>query len=84
MIERQVIVTWHTPEERLPQDDVGVIATISGEAHNIRFNHAMVNLYYCEEEGWYSTDYDFSELTVHAWCDLKPYGGDDNERKRTS
>lgn len=82
MIERQIIVTWFTPSEKLPEEDIGVIATISGEAGNITFDHAIVNLYWCENEGWYSTDFSFSELIVHAWCDLEPYsGGNDSEMK---
>lgn len=75
MIERQVIVTWYTPDEKLPEDDISVIATISGRAGSTRFDHAMVNLYYSKDEGWYSTDYDFDYLIVHAWCDLEPYKG---------
>ena len=31
------------------------------------------------DEGWQSMDYEFSELTVHAWCDLEPYDGEEVE-----
>ena len=31
MIERQVIVTWYTPEEKLPADDNFMVVTISGK-----------------------------------------------------
>lgn len=75
MIERQVIVTWFTPDEKLPEDDMGVLATISGKAGNTVFEHTVVILYYSEDEGWYSTDHDFDLLIVHAWCDLEPYKG---------
>ncbi len=75
MIHRQVIVTWYTPEEKLPKEDDGVIATISGSVNGILFDHAMVLLYWDNKEGWQSSDYVFSELTVHAWCDLEPYAG---------
>lgn len=30
MVERQVIVTWYTPEEKLPEEDVFVVVTLSG------------------------------------------------------
>lgn len=76
MIERQVITTWYRPEEKVPADDLAVVATISGKAGNVTFNHAIVILYYAEGEGWGSTEYDFDELTVHAWADLEPYKGD--------
>ena len=75
MIEKQVITTWYTPEEKLPPEDIGVIATISGKAKNYTLDHAVVTMYWCADEGWYSDEYDFTELTVHAWCDLEPYGG---------
>lgn len=81
MIEKQVIVTWFTPAEKHPEDDIGVIATISGKAGNTHFHHAMVTLYYCKKEGWYSTDFSFDYLIVHAWCDLEPYEDFNSEIK---
>lgn len=73
MIERQVIVTWYTPKEKLPPEDEMVICTINGKAYGLIFENALVNLAYCTEEGWYSTEYEFDELKVIAWCDLKPF-----------
>ena len=75
MIERQVIVTWYTPEEKLPPEDEYVFCTISGKAKNITFNNAVALMCYCKDEGWYSLEHDFDELEVLAWCDLEPYGG---------
>lgn len=76
MIERQVIVTWYTPEEKLPAEDEGVIATVSGDVNGaLIFEHAILIVGYNKAEGWYSDDYNFTELTVHAWCDLEPYKG---------
>lgn len=77
MIEKQVIVNWYTPEERSPENDMAVVATISGKARGglNTFSHALVIMFYNEKEGWYSLEYDFEELTVHAWCDLEEYGG---------
>lgn len=74
MIERQVIVTWYTPDEKVPESDLIVIATISGKADGIQFNHSFAPLIWTGYD-WYSIDYDFRELTVHAWCDLEVYGG---------
>lgn len=75
MIERQVIVTWFTPDEKAPEEDILVIATISEKAGNFKFNHAIVTLYWDENGGWWSPEYVFETLTVHAWCDLEPYKG---------
>ena len=77
MIERQVIVTWHKPEEKLPLTDELVIATVSGKIANITFDHCFAIASYCEGEGWWidcaENEKDMDELTVHAWCDLEPY-----------
>ena len=75
-IERQVIVTWFTPEEKLPEEDVCVLATVTATAGNKRFIRTVLPVFYCKSEGWYELDYGFSELTVHAWCDLEPYEGE--------
>lgn len=75
MIEKQVIVEWYRPKEKLPEEDIAVIATVSGAAGNTEFRHALAVMYWCKTEGWYSTDYSFDRLLVHAWCDLKPYNG---------
>lgn len=75
-IERQVITTWYTPEEKLPEEDIGVLATVTARAKNREFIRAILTVFYCKSEGWYELDYGFSELTVHAWCDLEPYEGE--------
>ena len=77
MIERQVIVTWFTPEEKLPPEDVGVLATVTATSRNKRFRfiRTVLPVFYCKDEGWYELDYGFSEMKIHAWCDLEPYGG---------
>ena len=74
-IERQVIVTWFTPEEKLPEEDICVLATVTATAGNKRFIRTVLPVFYCKSEGWYELDYGFTELTVHAWCDLDPYEG---------
>lgn len=77
LIERQVIVNWYTPEEKLPPEYNSVVATISGKAGNAIYENAMVMMDYAADGcGWVSSEgIEFDELTVHAWCDLEPYGG---------
>lgn len=75
MIERQVIVTWYTPEEKLPEEDIAVIATVTAKAKNKTFTRALITVFYSKDEGWYELDYGFDEIIVHAWCDLEPYKG---------
>lgn len=78
MIERQVIVTWYTPEEKLPEEDVFTIVTASGRIGNIGYDHAFAIATYDKSMGWTFDDpyLDISRgLTVDAWADLEPYGG---------
>ena len=39
--ERQVIVTWYTPEEKLPPDDGDVVVTFSGNYGQCSYRHAL-------------------------------------------
>ena len=77
MIERQTIVTWYTPEEKLPNEGDITVVTISGRrANNITYDHAFALAeWYDDGDGWNLTDIDMDEFTVHAWADLTPYGG---------
>lgn len=78
MIERQVFVTWYTPEEKLPPDDIFVIATISGKCGGVTYDHTFAIATYYSDEGWCFDGMDPEEsdasITVNAWCDLEPYG----------
>lgn len=74
MIERQVIVTWYKPDEKLPPEDIEVVCTINGKTDGVCFENAMVFLSWNKDEGWTSMDYFFNELEVIAWCDLEAYG----------
>lgn len=76
MIEKQVIVTWHEPSEKLPPNDDFVAVTISGEGPNVTYDHALM-IGSWDEDGWLieGIDADTTEFVVHAWCDLEPYGG---------
>ena len=82
LIEKQVIVQWYTPKEKKPTEDEFVVCTISGRAKgNCEFEHALQLLAYSKDEGWYSMDYDFELLIVHAWCDLESYKGGKADEK---
>lgn len=76
-VERQVIVTWHKPEEKLPPagwDEV--LCTVSGHGGGIEYDHVLDFMGYSEKVGWFPWDeYKYVEFTVHAWCDLDPYKG---------
>lgn len=79
MIERQVITTWYTPEEKLPKDDYFVIVTVSGTLRNVTYDHAFAIANYIEDDGgWWFEDPLMErfndDVTVHAWADLAPYG----------
>ena len=80
LVEKQVIVNWYKPEEKLPEDDSFVVTSVSGKFGNVTYDHAMVIANWMDEDGWFFEDplaerFNLS-VTVHAWCDLKPYGGD--------
>ena len=75
MIERQTIVTWRTPNERVkPPIGVSVTATVSGKKGGAIYNHVLMQVERWDD-GWKLCDAEMDELQVHAWCDLEPYGG---------
>lgn len=85
-IEKQVIATWYDPAKKPPEEGIDVVVTISGKRRSRRFeyieyDHAFMVAQYWDEEGWVFDNVDgdlvFDEFTVHAWCDLEPYGGAD-------
>lgn len=76
MIERQVIVSWYDPADKLPEEDLIVIATVSGSAAGLRLERTNIPMCYGgSKEGWYSPDLQLDEVTVYGWCDLEPYKG---------
>lgn len=76
MIEMQVIVTWYDPADKLPEEDLIVIATVSGYAAGLRLERTLIPICYGgSKEGWYSLDIELDDITVHGWCDLEPYKG---------
>ncbi len=74
VIERQVIVTWYTPEEKLPPDGLLVVVTASGRYKNVHYKNALAIGEYYAGDGWY-VDGKCEGLTVSAWADLEAYGG---------
>ena len=82
MIERQVFVTWYTPEEKMPEEHYFVVATISLKADSVTYDHAFVIANYADDgEGYNGWIFDdpianryADKVTIHAWCDLTPYG----------
>lgn len=85
MIERQVIAIWYTPEEKLPREGDITVVTVSGGFANVTYDHAFVLAeWYDDGEGWYFHDEILNQtrrenVTVHAWCDLVPYGTPESE-----
>lgn len=78
MIERQVITTWYTPEERCPEDGIFVVVSASGKSRNVTLDHALMIAEYYQGEGWTIEGFDHTlkgaYLEIHAWADLEPYG----------
>lgn len=76
MVERQMFVTWYTPEEKLPKEGYIVVASVSGSRENVCYDHAFMLVEWYEGDGFYPTELDdMDDFTVHAWCDLVPYAG---------
>lgn len=71
---RRQIITWYTPQEKLPERGRSVLIMFSREPIIIRIGE-----YWPEEKKWviegmslYATEH----ATVHAWADVEPYRGD--------
>ena len=74
LIERQVIVTWYTPKEKLPPEDTSVLVTVSGRRGSCLYDRALMIGEFSQDEGWFLDIGEFDALTVHAWADIEPYG----------
>ena len=86
VIERQVFVTWYTPEEKMPEEgEITIVSVSANIGPNVEFDHTFALAeWYDDGCGWSFTDNVALDtlamvrpeaLTVHAWCDLEPYGG---------
>ena len=49
--ERQVIVTWYRPAEKVPPADYSTLITFSGKLKNDEYNHALGIASYFPGEG---------------------------------
>lgn len=78
--KRQVIATWYTPKEKLPPQDCYVVVSFSGHVPGeCGYENVLGTGAYYSREGWLIdglTDEESSYMTVHAWCDIEPYGGE--------
>jgi len=76
-IERQQIVTWYTPEEKIPPEDQTIAVTFSGKTPDgMIYDHDLATAEYWDEE-WHIRGLTIAaneRMTVHAWCDLEVYG----------
>lgn len=80
---RQVIATWYTPEEKLPDDDGLYVVTFSGTTKDIAYSysHALGVAMCCyeyedEDSAWWIQGLsieDSFKMHVEAWCDLDVY-----------
>ena len=77
LIEKQVIVQWYTPEEKMPEPCTFVVVTFSGKSKNVTYDHALGVADWCDDgEGWCLDSYqNLDGFTIHAWADLEPYKG---------
>ena len=76
MITRQDIITWYTPDEKMPPECTYVV-TFSGRKGNTTYDHALAIADWMDDsEGWALDEIgDLDDYTIHAWCDLEPYKG---------
>ena len=78
-IERQTVVTWYTPQEALPEEGRQVVVSMSGYSRSTVWKNCLAVALYDDDVGWIIDNIDpdlvFNRMTVHAWCDLVPYGG---------
>ena len=76
MIERQVIVTWYTPDEKKPPKGDIVLVTVSGRrGRYISYDHAFaLASWYDDGDGFLLEDGHIDDFVIHAWADIEPYG----------
>ena len=66
---------WISVEERLPEDDDFVLATVTGIYNALTFSSAIQLASYCKDDGWFIEGYpDWENPNVSAWKPLtEPY-----------
>lgn len=75
MTEKQVIVTWYTPKEKMPPENEIVVVTFSGRDKNRTFENTIGLAGWMNDGlGWLVSELsDQAEFVIQAWCDLDPY-----------
>lgn len=82
MKERQVIATWYTPEEKLPEPGMIVLATVNANTTSLTWiSSFMLVEYDYDDKLWYPADVlsvdSYADLVnsleIIAWCDIEPY-----------
>lgn len=78
------IITWYTPDEKMPPEDNYVVVSVSGwyikpSGFKVELDHALMIASWADDgNGWIVdgiNDADNeAEINVHAWCDIEPYG----------
>jgi len=79
--ERQQIVTWYKPEEKLPPDGMYRYVTFSGETKDHIYYHAMgvakcFHGWMDEPPVWVIKGLDIHDCVnciIEAWADLEPF-----------
>lgn len=78
MAERQTIVTWYEPDEKLPPEGSFVLVTMSGKAGRCNYIRTLkIAAWYNDGTGWEIEGWENkkdAEFTIHAWADIDPYG----------
>lgn len=82
-IERQLIATWFTPEERLPKEGDITLVTIVGKGHSVTYDHCFALAEWWNDDGWFFEDPALrdADITVLTWCDLAPYGAEERRKE---
>ena len=75
IIRKRMNDSWIPVEERLPEDDDFVLATVTGIYNALTFSSAIQLASYCKDDGWFIEGYpDWENPNVSAWSPLpEPY-----------
>lgn len=67
---RTACVTWYRPEKKMPEEDVLVLATVTGRSGNLAFIRELEFAAWNREDGWAVDGWPGTEnLQVHMWCE---------------
>ena len=73
---------WIPVEERMPENDDFVLATVTGIYNVLTFSEAIQLASYCKDDGWFIEGYpEWENPNVSAWRPLpEPYRTERSER----